>query len=495
MKRARIGRVVVALLTLLVAVGPSGADIDPNELVAVVPPGGSVIELKTVCIPEIPPKADVVFAFDLTGSMGGIIATAKSQATNIMTALAALPDNDIQFGVMSYMDYPHDYYDYCGYTASYGGGPDYAYSLDQSVTGVTSDVADAINDLSLGWGNDGPQDYTRIFYESYADGSVAWRDGAKRILVNFGDNVPHDCDLNEGVDETWVWSTGGDPGRDEVMETADDLDLQAVLLGMSENGVVLLESHTTSYASAHWDYWTGLTGGSRFTTSSSTLVEDIVTAVEGALDIPAVYGLHLEASSGFVPWIGAEPSVYPGPLYTDDCVPFVLTITVPEGTEDGAHEFTISAVDDKGVSYGEQSVTIVVPIEVFVDIKPQSCPNPINVKGKGVLPVAVLGTEDFDVTTIDPATIVLMREETCEMVSPLRWAYEDVATPFEGELCDCHELGPDGYLDLTLKFDTRELVEKLELADVSTMETVRLTLTGTVEGGHPIQGSDCVRVQ
>lgn len=137
-----------------------------------------------------------------------------------------------------------------------------------------------------------------------------------------------------------------------------------------------------------------------------------------------------------------------------------------------------------------------VEIPVFVDIKPQSCPNPLNTKSKGVLPVAVLGTEDFDVTQIDPATVVLSREDVDEAVPVLRWAYEDVATPFEGELCDCHTLGPDGYLDLTLKFSTPKLVETLNLKAVAG-GTIPLTLTGNLLeefGGTPIRGQDCVWV-
>lgn len=47
----------------------------------------------------------------------------------------------------------------------------------------------------------------------------------------------------------------------------------------------------------------------------------------------------------------------------------------------------------------------IVVCPVPIDIKPQSCPNPINVKSRGVLPVAILGTAEFDVTTIDPASI------------------------------------------------------------------------------------------
>lgn len=139
-----------------------------------------------------------------------------------------------------------------------------------------------------------------------------------------------------------------------------------------------------------------------------------------------------------------------------------------------------------------------IEIPVFVDIKPGSCPNPLNLKSKGVLPIAVLGTEDFDVTTIDPATLLLAREGYEEPgVAPLRWDYEDVATPFEGELCECHDLNGDGYLDLTVKFDTQELVTVLNLGEVAG-DTIPLILTGNLkeeEGGTAIRSADCIRVK
>ena len=62
---------------------------------------------------------------------------------------------------------------------------------------------------------------------------------------------------------------------------------------------------------------------------------------------------------------------------------------------------------------------------VAVDIQPGSCPNPRNVESRGVWPVAILGSANFDVTAIDIPTVKL------EGVAPLRWAYKDVATPFE----------------------------------------------------------------
>jgi len=122
-------------------------------------------------------------------------------------------------------------------------------------------------------------------------------------------------------------------------------------------------------------------------------------------------------------------------------------------------------------------------IEVNVDIKPMSWPNPLNVNSMGVLPVAILGTEDFDVTQIDPATILL------EGVAPLRWAVEDVGTPGDPLA------GPDGIMDLSLKFDTQAIVAAL--GAVNDGDEMVLQLTGNLKpefDGTSIVGEDVVRI-
>jgi len=125
-------------------------------------------------------------------------------------------------------------------------------------------------------------------------------------------------------------------------------------------------------------------------------------------------------------------------------------------------------------------------MECALDIKPQSCPNPFNTKAKGVLPVAILGTEDFDATTVDPATVLL------EGVAPLRDSLEDVSRPVDPreDVCDCTADTGDGYLDMTLKFDHQEILAALE--PVSDGEVRVLTLTGMTFDGIPIEGQDCV---
>jgi len=130
----------------------------------------------------------------------------------------------------------------------------------------------------------------------------------------------------------------------------------------------------------------------------------------------------------------------------------------------------------------------------YVDIKPGSWPNPFNLVSNGLLPVAICGTADFDVTTINVTTIKLTREGLDAGVSPIRWNYEDVATPWTGEPGGGHALGGDGYLDLTLKFSRQEVRSTLGL-DAFLGQVIPLIITGnlnTAAGGTPFTGRDYV---
>lgn len=161
---------MTAMLILNLAVLTSASLIPDSLYLEDMIPGESVIEEKDIVI-TIPLKVDVVFAFDLTGSMSGEIGMAKTKAQELMNSLNAL--SDFKFGVISYTDYPNYYTSY-GYSSQYGWAVsgDYAYNLDQALTDNTIVVNSAITGLALGDEGDGPQDYTRIFYESYADTST-----------------------------------------------------------------------------------------------------------------------------------------------------------------------------------------------------------------------------------------------------------------------------------------------------------------------------------
>ena len=137
-----------------------------------------------------------------------------------------------------------------------------------------------------------------------------------------------------------------------------------------------------------------------------------------------------------------------------------------------------------GTSSAVVAVTVHPIITINMDIKPGSCQNPLNIKASGVLPVAILGTADFDVTQIDPGSITL------EGVNAGRWAIEDVTGPSDN--CEEDEY-PDGYLDLSLKFDNKKIAGALGM--VKDRQKRILKLRGRLFeefGGTEIEGEDVV---
>ncbi len=122
------------------------------------------------------------------------------------------------------------------------------------------------------------------------------------------------------------------------------------------------------------------------------------------------------------------------PVVMDAAMANVVAVQLffPDGSVPPDTVLSDIAVRFEGAPWDDApSETLDVQRSVFVDIKPCSCPNSFNPKKKGVLPVAILGTFDFDVTTVDPAT-VMVADGATDPIAPLRWAYEDVATPYVG---------------------------------------------------------------
>ena len=158
------------------------------------------------------------------------------------------------------------------------------------------------------------------------------------------------------------------------------------------------------------------------------------------------------------------------------------------GDNDGTLGST-DGVDDSDPAWVDSVPPVGICMPVAVDIKPGSCPNPLNLASRGVLPAAVLGTEDFDVNTIDAASIFL------EGVPAIRSSLEDVATALsDGNECECTTAGPDGYTDLTVKFNTQALVDELLKTEDGLVkdQMLPLTLRASLSDGTAIQGTDCV---
>jgi hypothetical protein len=109
-------------------------------------------------------------------------------------------------------------------------------------------------------------------------------------------------------------------------------------------------------------------------------------------------------------------------------------------------------------------------IPVTIQIKPTAAPPvPINPGDKGVTPVAILGTAQFDVTTVDQASVRLGPANAI----PLKDSghFEDVNN--------------DGIPDLVFQFPTQQI-------GVRCNDTA-LFLTGKTKTGTGIQGSEAIR--
>ncbi|GEM_PF-3315751 len=367
-RRGFFASLLMTAILAVSAITPAFADLDPPVLERTLtqPEDYTITVTKTVIgAPTLPNKADVVFAFDLSGTMGPILNAAKQKAETIISQLAMETGVEIAYGVISYVDYPFDYSgsENCGYASAMPYGyphltedgytlceGDYPYRLEQGVTTSTSAIVGAINGLELGCGGDFPESHTRVFHESHADSSIGWRsDAAKKILISFSDAYPHDCNLNEGISAE-VWSTGHDPGPDNLIGTADDLVLLQELDGMKNAGITLLACQVNDAYHDYWEVWANRTGGTAYNITAGNFEDTVVAAIKAGLS-----GLHLEVTSdpqSCSQWIKFAP------LSADQ---FNETITVPLDTPPGTYQLTVEARDEQGNSYGSQSITLTIP--------------------------------------------------------------------------------------------------------------------------------------
>lgn len=126
------------------------------------------------------PKVDVVFVLDTTGSMSGLIQTAKEKIWSIATTMAsAQPTPEIRIGLVAYRD-----------------------RGDQYVTKVVdlSDDLDSVYatlmDFEAGGGGDSPESVNKALYDAVHQ--MSWSEGEQAYQTVFlvGDAPPH-MDYNE----------------------------------------------------------------------------------------------------------------------------------------------------------------------------------------------------------------------------------------------------------------------------------------------------------
>lgn len=487
------------------------AALSPGSIEASLAPGATTSATVQAELPDAVPRADVLFAFDLTGSMGEELSTLKTNATAIMDAVASdVPD--VQFGLVSHEDYAGTFTtstadgEGCDYTGTYGEDneefDDAPYRLDQALTGTTADVASAIDGMSLGFGGDFGEPYARVWAEAWAElegnahptlGPLGWRDGADRILVQFADAVPHGCEYDAAVgQDVSAGPYGADPGRDGTIGTADDPTVAAALEGLDEHGITLISLYSDAALpdQTHplWDAYAASTGGTNFSINADGTFPDGADPAATISSLITEQASHLDrlalevcsSDAGFSDWLVAvtPPEVTGVQLPTSES--FELELGPPEGTEPGDYAFQLCLNGD-GVEFGRVDVSITVTggeVEAVIDVKPGSDENPINVnKKRGVVPVAILGSADFDVTRVD-APSLRFGPDGAEPA-------HDLGLPGLGD-GHLEDVDGDGFTDLVTHYDAP--ATGLEPGDTEAC------LAGSLEDGTAFEGCDEVRV-
>jgi len=117
----------------------------------------------------------------------------------------------------------------------------------------------------------------------------------------------------------------------------------------------------------------------------------------------------------------------------------------------------------------------VCSLSVEIDIKPGSYPNTINLGSFGLVPVAILSSDGFDATTVDPDTVAL--------------AGAGVAVRGKGSKLMSHEedVNGDDLVDLVVQVATENL-------DPDSFQDGYAILTASTYDGQAIKGQDEIRI-
>ncbi|MBE3013316.1 VWA domain-containing protein [Microbispora sp. NEAU-D428] len=168
--------VAVAGAMLVAGVGTASAapGVTPADVTLNLDPGGSTTIAKTVSTPAVPPKPDITFLIDTTGSMGGVISNVRTNANTILSTVASAQP-DAQFAVAEYKD----------------AGDATPFRVAQNLTANRTDVTDGLNSLVASGGGDFPEDGINGLFQ-VASGAVGFRPNSSRIVLLIGDAPSHD---------------------------------------------------------------------------------------------------------------------------------------------------------------------------------------------------------------------------------------------------------------------------------------------------------------
>ena len=433
---AAITAVLVAGMGMtLMPVFANGITVDPPFVGVTLAPGDFINVEKTVFVPKFPPKLDVCLVVDLSGSYFDDLDNIKAEMP-IVWDLVKADVSDVRWCLTSFVDFPFTNW-------GWDTNGDYAYSLDQDLTADKTTWTDAVDLMVTRFGGDEPESQYEALIEMAAGlgndvppagpslGDIpaglnpAWRADATRIVI-----LTTDASFHTALDSNCIDAASGAPtdcpfgypGPTAADATAALVDAGIKVIGLKAPG-----------AGLELDALAAATGGSVQGTdaTSSDIAEAIIFALE-ELDY------DITGTPEGCDWlnISLDPAVIED-VMGPDYVYFDELIAVPADVTD-VEEICCDVVfraDDTTI--GIQEVCVAVQRTVAIDIKPGSFPNSINLKkAKGVIPVAILGSEVFDVVNVDVSTLTFGPGAQVP-------AHDIVASPHPLE-----DVNGDGFMDL-----------------------------------------------
>jgi uncharacterized repeat protein (TIGR01451 family) len=323
MRRHLAWLVAVAAATALAiaAAATAAPGVSPATVTDTLLPGQSNTIAKSVETSPIPPRPDILFLADTTGSMGPAIANVRTNATNIMNQVR-LAQPDSQFGAAEYRDF--------------NCTDPFAYRLNQSITASIPDAQTGINAWVTGNGCDVPEAQVNALFQA-AQPATGWRSGSSRILVWFGDASGHD-------------PSGGITLAAAIAAlTAEDITVIAINVASGFGDGL----NATGQASAV----TSATGGTFF--PSATPDQVAATILAGLSNLPATVTHSVTCPTG----VSVSLSPASQTVTSGGTVSFSETYGVDAGTLAGTYVCTVDFLVN-GVAAGPaftQTVTLIVP--------------------------------------------------------------------------------------------------------------------------------------
>lgn len=361
-------------LMLAVATAPARADVDPPLVEASLAPGESLTVTKTVDVPPVPPKLDLVLTVDLSGSYDDDLPVIKAKAPDIFNGVRGQVA-DSTFGLTTFVDYP-----YTPWGSEASG--DYPYALDQDLTSDEATWVAAVNAMSIRFGGDNPESQLEALYQMAT--------GAGRTIPGSGGLGEIAPGLNPSfrADATKVVALT----TDAPMHVAGDSNCTAptpcpfpypgpsfadTVTALNDAGIKVIAIKAPG-ATTQMDDLAAATGGA--VTSTGATSQEIVEAIVDALEelTFTVTGQAVGCDPLDVSFDPASHSDVPG----GTSVQFEETISVPPGTEPGEIHCTVQFFADDSL-IGEQEVSVTV-----LDVIPPeaSCTETTNPHGRTTPP-------------------------------------------------------------------------------------------------------------